>query len=135
MKHVKADEYTRQASKFLNDTKVNMIVAFVKNGKHFVGDTDYRDIYQITLKRNGERFSFRFGQSINDSGKYKPSSYDVLTCLQKYDVGSLEDFCSEFGYESWVHESGVIYRAVCKEYEGVCRIWTDEEIEQLQEIQ
>ena len=28
-----------------------------------------------------------------------PDEYDVLACLVKYDVGTFEDFCLEFGYD------------------------------------
>jgi hypothetical protein len=64
-----------------------------------------------------------------------PTSYDVLTCLQKYDVGSFEDFCSDFGYDEDSRKAEKIYKAVCKEYENICKLWSDEEIEELQEIQ
>lgn len=70
----------------------------------------------------------------NDKFK-EPTAYDVLACLQKYDVGSLSDFCSEFGYDEDSKKAGKVYVAVCKEYDNVCKIWTDDEISQLQEIQ
>jgi hypothetical protein len=64
----------------------------------------------------------------------EPTAYDILACLQKYDVGSFEDFCSEFGYDEDSKTAEKIYKAVCKEFDNVCKIWTDEEIELLQEI-
>jgi hypothetical protein len=63
-----------------------------------------------------------------------PNSYDILACLTKYDVGSLEDFCSEFGYDVDSKKAEKIYISVCKEWEGIQRIWTDKEIEILQQI-
>ena len=64
-----------------------------------------------------------------------PTAYDVLSRLQKYDVGSFEDFCSEFGYDTDIRTGKKIYKDAVKEYNNVCKIWTDEEVEQLQEIQ
>ena len=64
-----------------------------------------------------------------------PSEYDVLACLTKYDVGTFEDFCSEFGYNSDSKTANKVYADVCKEYLNVCRIWVDSEIEELCEIQ
>lgn len=64
-----------------------------------------------------------------------PTNYDVLTCLQKYEVGTLQDFCSDFGYEADSIKANRIYKDVCKEFDNVCKIWSDEEIEELQEIQ
>lgn len=67
-----------------------------------------------------------------------PTAYDVLAALQKYDVGTEDDFIKEFGYDSDVdtYKIGLkIYPAVVSEYDMVCKLWTDKEIEQLQEIQ
>lgn len=63
-----------------------------------------------------------------------PTAYSILACLTKYDVGSFEDFCSEFGYDEDSKSAEKIYRAVCDEYTNVCKIWSDDEIETLQEI-
>jgi hypothetical protein len=64
-----------------------------------------------------------------------PTSYDVLACLTKYDVGTLEDFCYEFGYDSDSKTADRVYAAVKEEWLNVCRIWNDSEIEELAEIQ
>lgn len=68
-----------------------------------------------------------------------PTVYDILACLQKYDVGSIDDFMSEFGYEvnEWADVKRIqnIYNAVVKEYNDVCRCFTEEQIEAMQEIQ
>lgn len=74
-----------------------------------------------------------FGIEKNPNFKI-PTNYDILSCLQKYDVGSFEDFCSEFGYDDDSMKAEKTYNAVCKEYNNVCKIWSDEEIELLQEI-
>lgn len=63
-----------------------------------------------------------------------PTAYDILACLQKYDVGTFEDFCGEFGYDTDSKRAKKTYKAVVKEYDNVCKIWNDAEIEQLQEI-
>lgn len=64
-----------------------------------------------------------------------PTSYDVLACLTKYDVGTLDDFCREFGYDSDSKSAERVYEAVKEEWLNVCRIWNDSEIEELAEIQ
>ena len=63
-----------------------------------------------------------------------PSEYSILSCLTKYDPGIFENFCSEFGYDTDSKNAERTYNAVVKEWQSVCRMWTDEEIEQLQEI-
>ena len=64
-----------------------------------------------------------------------PSEYDVLACLEKYDVGTFEDFCSEFGYDEDSRTAERIYIAVIKEYKDLTRIFTAEQMEELSEIQ
>lgn len=64
-----------------------------------------------------------------------PTAYDVLTCLTKIDPGTLEDFCSEFGYDTDSKKAERTYNAVCKEWQNIRALWTDAEIAKLQEIQ
>lgn len=68
-----------------------------------------------------------------------PTAYCILACLQKYEVGTMNDFFHEFGYE--VNDADDIfcflntYNAVVKEYHDLCRIFTPEQMEMLREIQ
>lgn len=64
-----------------------------------------------------------------------PTSYDVLACLTKYDVGTFDDFCYEFGYDTDSKTADRVYAAVKEEWLNVCRIWNDQEIKELSEIQ
>ena len=131
-------EYDKQANDFLKKTGATIKVKFFKYAKHFQNDKQERDIYKVTISKGGETFTFDFGQSLDSSWpneRKQPSDYDVLTCLQKYDVGSFEDFCDEFGYDADSRNAEKIYKAVCNEYENLCRIWNDSEIKELQEIQ
>lgn len=63
-----------------------------------------------------------------------PSEYSVLACLTKFDPGSFEDFCSEYGYDSDGKTADRVYADVKEEWLNVCRIWSDSEIEELCEI-
>ena len=153
---------------------------FLENGFHFQGDTDTRDIYNITLKRGQRKYTFKFGQSINKSGFYAsyarqkyelprnkinlknhelkiyvkrqfnhdfgnasndkivfpiaPTLYDVLACLQKYEVGTFEDFCGDFGYDLDSILAKKTYKAVSKEYDKMCSLFNNDELEVLQLI-
>lgn len=69
----------------------------------------------------------------------EPTAYDILACLQKYDVGEFDDFISEFGYEfNNSKEYKAVektYKAVVKEFNAMQSLFNDAELEQLQEIQ
>ena len=64
-------------------------------------------------------------------------AYDVLACLQKYDVGTIDDFQSEFGYEinSYADAKKLekTYKAVKREYKQVLRVF-DNCLEELRNI-
>lgn len=64
-----------------------------------------------------------------------PTAYDVLACLTKYDPGTLEEFCSEFGYDADSKRAEKLYNAVVNEWHNVAMLWNDAEIEDLTEIQ
>ena len=63
-----------------------------------------------------------------------PTLYDVLACLQKYEVGTFEDFCSEFGYDNDSRTAKKTYKAVVKEYDKMCSLFSNDELEVLQHI-
>ena len=104
---------------------------FLRNGKHFDQDDDTRDIYTVKIKRGKRSFTVEFGQSINKSmnNRTKPTYYDIISCVQKHHVGSFEDFCSEFWYDTDSRRAERTYKAVCKEYDNMSRLFNEEELD------
>jgi hypothetical protein len=129
------DEYLKQAKDFLEKTNTKVNIRFKKFGKHFFDDKEARNIYRVTIRRDKRSFSLNFGDSIKNSMEgTTPNEYDILACLTKHDVGSFENFCDEYGYDYGSRRAEKTYHAVCDEYDNVCKIWSDGEIEMLQEI-
>jgi hypothetical protein len=64
-----------------------------------------------------------------------PTAYDVLACLTKYDPGSFENFCSEFGYDTDSRKAEKTYNAVKQEYDNLARLFNEAELELMAEIQ
>lgn len=127
-------EYVKQAEKFAQKNGVKLtFIGQPEYKKHFADDKQHRFVFKCRLSRGGKSYTFDFGQSINN-GSEDPNIYDVLTCLQKYDIGTFENFCSEFGYDQDSRTAERIYKAVLKEFAGVERLFSDI-IEELQEIQ
>ncbi len=132
------NEYDKQAAYFLTNNGIKLTFKYIGKTRHFADDVKPRDTYNVTFSRDGKQFSVRFGDSIQNTDSDNEKSiraYDVLASLQKYDVGSFEDFCGDFGYDTDSRTAERIYKAVCKEWEKVSRFFTSDEIEQLQEIQ
>ncbi len=147
-------KYEIQAETFLKEHNIKFSVKFINCAPHFIGETDSRDNFKVTFRRNliisqtgtnrpewmGKlrSFTLHFGQSLNETtgnGDNKPSAYDVLASLEKDDVGSFEGFCGEFDYDVDSIKALKIYKAVCKEVKKVNMFFTNEEIEELREIQ
>lgn len=127
-------DYPKQALDFLNATNTSLTIKHKSYGKHFAGDDQNRHIFRCRLANDLGSYNFDFGQSVS-LGSTPPTAYDILSCLEKYDCGSFEDFCGEFGYDTDSRTAEKTYKAVCKEVDAVNRLFTSEQIEQLQEIQ
>ena len=65
----------------------------------------------------------------------KPHAYDVLAGLTMYNGESFANFCAEFDYDTDSRKALGVYEAVQQEYDGVCKVFTPEQREQLAEIQ
>lgn len=134
---IEQSEYNKAAELVVKELGIEMITKFFKNDYHFAGDKDTRDIYKVTLKRGNRKYSFKFGQSIyhsQPSNKKEPTMYDILACLTKYDPETFEDFCSSYGYDTDSRSAKKIYKAVVKEYDNMCKLFNDKELEVLNEI-
>ena len=133
-------EYETKAIKFLAKHGITLSVAEGGYKKPLWAEKGqaHGNHYRITFQRepHRKRFSLSFWNSVNDVQEHKhPSAYDVLTCLQKSDVGSFEEFCCEFGYDCDSIKALKTYKATVKEWEKVSGFFTPEEIEELQGIQ
>jgi hypothetical protein len=153
-------DYHKQATDFLEKTNTTFEAKWIELSKHFDGDETERDIYWITLTRGSRSYSFRFGQSIkksltvdkipweqrqnvhmvkrwmdaNASKRIAPTAYDVLACLTKYDPGTLENFCLDWGYDIDSKKAEKTYLAVKDEFLQLSRLFSDDELTELSEI-
>lgn len=124
------NEYEEQALEFCRKYGVTIKAEEGKRPDKTFGGLDYH----IMILRNGKQWSFWFTDSIANKEKHKnPTAYDVLACLEKYEVAdNLHDFCAEFGYNEFDEytckedkESKRIWKAVQKEYNNVVRMFGD----------
>ena len=127
-----ANDYEIQALNFAKKYGVKLQI-LGSEYKTKWGEQQIRWVFKCKLLRNYKSYTFDFGQSIADGSK-EPAMYDILTCLTKYDPETFDNFCAEFGYDIDSRNSKKIYKAVCKEFAAVERLFGDV-IEELQEIQ
>ncbi len=140
MNYPKYAKYDKVISDYLFGIGVRKSCTYLGKGKHFDDDKEKRDRYQVTFTRDGGKFfSVVFGDSINNTNEgYSKivSSYDVLSCIQKYEpASSIDEFVDEFGLDGEkTSKIQKLYAAVCKEWEDVSGFFTEEELEKLREI-
>lgn len=130
-------DYNKQAKDFLEKANAKIRITFIgQQVNDLWGDGVSRNCYRVVIKTNLGQYTFKFWDSIyNMKNNIKPTEYDVLACLEKYDIGTFQDFCYDFGYDEYEKSSKKIYCLVVKEYKNLCRIFTDEQMEMLREIQ
>lgn len=132
--------YEQQAQEFLEKCNARMEIEFVGRMRNDNWeDKELRNRYEVTLATPNGSMTFPFWDSLmNTHNKEVLSTYSILACLEKYDVGTIDDFVHEFGYEvrKWSDVKRIenIYNAVVKEYKNLCRIFTPEQMDMLREI-
>lgn len=139
------NEYKKQAIDFLKSTNTNIII--IKDGvvDHFPnGENKYkgfRQKYKITLYRNGLSYSFPFYGSIAAYQRGEDITvYDVLACCEKYEPAAADvwDFADEFGYtissQKEYNRVNRIYNSCVKQYNALLKLFGEENMERLQEI-
>lgn len=156
-------EYEAQAINFLKECNATLTVAFSHVGKNELwGDEDLREIYHFTITTPRGSYTSLFYDSVynyqqkikaekvlkehawfidieNNSQaviakKHTPNAYDILSCLDGYMPSTFEDFCSEFGYDTDSIRALKTYIECQKQYDGLRKIFTSEQLEKLNEI-
>ena len=112
--------YTKGVQKINLDRKYLNKTEFVNLGFYIKNKIDF------SFLNNGKSDVIHYPET--------PTLYDVLACLQKYDIGTFEDFCSEFGCDTDSRKAKKTYKAVVKEYNKICSLFSNDELEVLQLI-
>lgn len=108
---------------------------YTKGRQKIAIDRAYLDKPNLSALIKGKDYNFlNNGKSDIIHYPKSPTPYNVLACLTKSDPGTFEDFCSEFGYDTDSKRAERTYNAVREEWYNVSRLFTDKEIEAMQEI-
>lgn len=96
---------------------------------------DWLDKLESAMIRKATELKLKnFGEGIQADTIIAPDAYSVLTGLTKYNPGTFENFCGDFGYDEDSRKGEKIYHAVVEEWANVSKLFTDEQLELLQEI-
>ena len=119
-------DYIKQANDFCE--KYGVKIEWECTGKMINpnwGDKARRNRWEFLVTTKNGEYSGVFWDSIanSENGYPQPSSYDLLACLIKYDPGTFEEFCNEFGYDTDSKKAEKTYKAVVNEYAELCRVF------------
>lgn len=138
--------YDKMAKDFLKDCNASIKMLYVgREVNSLWNESVERDSYIVNISTPKGNMQVKFWDSLYNTQRNKinkirkiPTEYDVLSCLTTYDVGDFEDFLNDFEYE--IKAKGDLkrfyktYLLVKQENEDIHRIFTESQIEQLQEI-
>ncbi len=144
---IKNDKYfdnDKETRDIYNITLSNSRVYSFLFGNSIASSGEYKILDNLLIKKFGKTTISAIEHSkLNPHDKREcilnkefktPSAYDVLSCLTKYDPGTLEDFCSEYGYDADSKKAEKIYLSVREEFINVRQIFTEKQLELLREI-
>lgn len=136
-------KYLQKAKEFLKKNELSLTIreAIPQTPPLWINkdkNEDYGVKYWVELlnRKTGEKYGFSFWNSINAKEKnQRLNAYDVLACIDTYSDGeSFKDFCSDFGYETDSRKAEKTYKAVMGQIEGLKRVLSAKEIEELNNI-
>jgi len=151
-------EYLRTGKHWDNDTRKRDIykITITRGSRSYTiefGQSLYRSSrflvkdmgYDYTFANRPEAVQFCYKQHISPNVIVKnenfaaPTAYDFFSCVQKYNPGTFDEFCSEMGYDeeplSSYHRVAKIYEAAKNEWQAIESMYSDDEITLMQEIQ
>lgn len=119
------NKYDKMAEDFLE--KHNATITFEMIGKRVQPwGIAMVNVYRFTIERDGMEYSGTFYTSYNDTrDNVEPTAYDVLACVQKYEVGTYHEFCEKYRYDIYYRKSEEVYKQVLTEEIGIRRLFGD----------
>ena len=120
--------YSAKFGDSLNNTKYNQFTTGKKTCD-YKQDWDFCKANKIHVSASGY---------IMKRKRKEPTSYDILACMDTYCPDTFDEFCDEYGYSDQPlkeHDKVMSIFLTCKEQKrGLERIFTNEQLEQLAEI-
>jgi len=146
-------EYLRTAPYFHSDKESRDIYRFTLKNERGEYSSEFGNSIRATEDR-ANACKYRAGSTWRPSAKDeaalkasiarhkehpKPNAYDILSCIEKSEPEPIfEDWARELGFDDApmvdYPKIRAIHDACLTQYAGICRLFTPEQMEQLQEI-
>ena len=129
-------DYNKEIIKILNKSGIETDIVYISKSYTNWDKDNLHNQYKVVLKRGNEQMQFDFWDSLyNTQNNIIPSTYDVIACLEWYDIYDFEDFCLNFGYNTDSIKAFEIYRTYQKQQKELFKLIPEEKIrEEIREI-
>lgn len=129
-------DYNKEIIKILNKSGIETDIAYITRSYTNWDKDNLHNQYKVVLKRGNEQMQFDFWDSLyNTQNNIRPSTYDVIACLEWYDIYDFEDFCLNFGYNTDSIKAFEIYKTYQKQQKELFKLIPEEKIrEEIREI-
>lgn len=129
-------EYNKKMKKILENAGIDVRIIYITKSFTNWDKKELHNQYKIILKRGNRQIQFDYWSSLYDTKENKkPSIYDVIACLEWYEIYDFEDFCLSFGYDTDSIKAFNIYTDCQKQQKELFALIPEENIrEQIKEI-
>ena len=133
---MEVNEYEKPATDFLKKTRATLDIEFVGKKINYLWHEDnLRYLYSVTITTPLGVMCFDYWHYMASSDNIpQPTAYDILSSLETTKIDSLEEFADEFSYSLGNKETYVLYSDYCAICNGLYKIFTPEQIEELSDI-
>jgi hypothetical protein len=109
----------------IHDTEIHNITA----AKY--AEIKYKQHWELLWNNERQKIYKELSQAKQDA---EVTAYDILSCLEKYEIGTFEEFCAECGYSNDSIRAYKTFIACDEQYKKLKRLFTEEQMEELCEI-
>ena len=129
-------EYNTKMKEIIKNAGIDINIIYITKSYTNWDKNDFHNQYREILKRGSKQMQFDFWDSTyNTQNGLKPTTYDVIACLEWYQIFDFEDFCFNFGYDTDSIKAFNIYTECQKQQKELFELIPEEEIrEQIREI-
>lgn len=133
---MKEFDYNKEMKKILNNAGISVNIVYIAKSFPNWDEGNLHNQYKIILERGKQQMQFDYWDSLyNTKENKKPSTYDVIACLEWYEIYDFEDFCQNFGYDTDSMKAFNIYTECQKQQKELFALIPEENIrEQIREI-
>lgn len=128
--------YNKEMRKILLNAGIDVNIIYITKSYNNWDKENLHNQYKIILKRGNKQMQYDFWDSLNNTeSNEKPTIYDVIACLEWYEIFDFEDFCLDYGYDIDNISAFNIYKEYKKQQKQLFEIIPEEEIrEKIKEI-